>query len=143
MVSFEQFKRKPLTREELEEKSRGVRKTGEILRSLEEPSEEKIEGASPKNRDERQLEALEKEIAEVARYMAEKISGYAELKETQKQSLAMTAEERAAAVKNFDKHFPGSREEIQNSLREIKERKEAIEKIKERLHGASPFEKAA
>lgn len=35
MTSFEQFKRKPFTREELEEKSRGVRKTGEILRGME------------------------------------------------------------------------------------------------------------
>ncbi|MBI3074799.1 MAG: hypothetical protein HYY92_01100, partial [Parcubacteria group bacterium] len=64
MASFEQFKKKPFTREELEEQSRGVRKTGEILRGLEGEPKEKREDAAPKNRDERQLEALEKEIAE-------------------------------------------------------------------------------
>ncbi|MBI3019750.1 MAG: hypothetical protein HYY60_00270, partial [Parcubacteria group bacterium] len=116
---------------------------GEILRGLEEKPKEKREDAAPKNRDERQLEALEKEIAETVNYMKEKIPGYAELKRIQERAHAMSPEEQAAAMKDFDEQFPGSREEVRGAIHDIKERKEATERIKERLRGISPFEKAA
>lgn len=144
MVNFEQFKRKPLTREELEEQSRGVKKTGEILRGMEQeemisdkPDERALgeksetadildtltEGREKAEGDTRILD-LSKHL-EANQKKMEQIPGYKEIT----QALNIGNQGRIAQLR---KEFPGSFEQLNEVLvemRNLHKKKEALIEI--------------
>lgn len=143
MSGFEQFKRKPLTREELEEQSRGVRKTGEILRGMQEAeSAGEKEPAAVATRDERIIQSLENEIREIKNY-AQTVPGYAEFQDVKSRVASLSPAERREAFRVFGQKFSDAKKEIEGAARDIKKRQEIIRKLKGKRTGASPFEEAA
>ncbi len=138
MISFEQFKKKPLLEGKIEKKA-----PNEPSPDTRKYDEEKQIDTTVQGRNERRLEALEKEILEVRNYMAEKIPGSHELEGIQERAMLMAPEERRVVLRDFDKRFPGSRREYINAERDIQKRTEAIQKIKRRISGKYSFEKAA
>lgn len=133
MEGFEQFKKKPLTREELEARSRGVRKTGEILRGMEQSGESSSveRGATPAG-----YEAAGAESAPVMKEEKEKVAGDTRilemnkrLEETQKgmEQIPGYQEIRRALssgsqgeVERLKREFPDAFARMQESLIEMK-----------------------
>ncbi len=135
--------KKPLTREQLEEESEAVKKTGDILRGIEDAPELGQEEAEQlSDRDTRRAESLENEIREAKRYI-ESRPGFAELRKIGEERKNMSPEGLAAAMKEFDRMFPGTRKEVEEGLEEIRVRKDALERIKQKKEPSSPFQQAA
>lgn len=145
MVNFEQFKRKPLTREELEEQSRGVKKTGEILRGMEQeeiipykPDEralgERSENENTLTEGQKEAEAdtrildLNKQL-EANQKKMEQIPGYQEIMRT------LNGGDQVE-IAQLKKEFPDSFDELHEVLIEMQnlhKKKEAlIEMLTER-----------
>lgn len=144
MISFEQFKKKPLVEGNIQKKANEGRNP-EAPRADEggEQDEGQKEYAALKDRNGRRLEALGKEILEVKNYMAAKIPGSKELEGIQERMFLMTPEERRIVLRDFDKRFPGSRREYISATRDIQKRTEAIKKLKRRIDERYLFKNAA
>ena len=127
-INLNPFKKEkpPLTREQLEEESPGVQKTGEIRRRLEVRGGS---GAPLPSRTERLLQSSRNALAETERYIRS-IPGAKELyaiRERQKEGASQ--EELTEMTRAFDEKY--SSEQRENSMRELKEQNAAAKKHKE------------
>ena len=129
----------------MEAESRALKKTGEILRGMRDTPEAQQENSEMlTDRDARRVEALENEIREAKLYI-ESRPGFEELCRIrdERKNRILSSEEVVVAVKEFDRIFPGMRKEVEDGLKEIRNRKDAIERIKAKKEPEAPFEQAA
>ena len=142
MVEFEGFgiKKTPLTREQLEKESRGVQKTGEILRGMKPPPEaRRNEESGSFDRDAQRAEGLQKEML-LFHENARALPGFERSRALKEELKGKSPVEKKAALRAFDREFPVTRGKVATIAAEIRKRQTAIGVIEERKRvGDAPF----